>query len=100
MKQMMELQASAKVALDAHEAFMGGKDITAEQEAIHDAITKAGCYAIAAYEAHSPKSGGECSTLIWAFLTALVDPLSKELDALRANPAAGEAARAERKKSN
>lgn len=93
---LMDVQQAASAALAAHEKFMGGQQITAEENAIADAVMKAGCYAVAAYEAHVPKSGGEYSTLLWAFLTALIDPLSKDLDALREDPAAGEVARASR----
>lgn len=60
---------------------------------------KAGIYAAAAFDAHEPKTGGEGYALTRAFLLALIDPLSEDLDYLRGNPAAGPIAREERKQS-
>lgn len=93
-------QQAAKGMLDAVETFMSGKPLTDEQRELQDCVFKAGCYAAAAYDAHSPKSGGEVHSLVRAFLTALIDPLSEELDYLRIDPAAGEQARIERKQQS
>lgn len=86
---------SAQEMLNAVDAFMGGQTLTAEQDELQRLVARAGAYAAAAYDAHAP-AGGECHALTRAFLVALVDPLSPDLDYLRVDPAAGGAARQDR----
>lgn len=90
---------SANEMLAAVDAFMKGERLTAEQFELQQRAFTAGIYAAAAYDAHVPKTGGEGYALTRAFLMALIDPLSEDLDYLRSNPAAGAQARDERKKT-
>ena len=96
MAELTQHQRAAQEMLEAVDTFMSGADLTEDQRTLSDAAHKAGCYAAAAYDAHVPKSGGECHSMTRAFLLALVDPLSPELDYLRAQPEAGAEAREER----
>lgn len=89
----MQHKKCAQDMLDAVDAFMGGKELTEEQRELEKAATTAGAYAAAAYDAHIPKSGGECHALTRAFLLALIDPAHADLDYLRPDPATGVAAR-------
>ena len=93
---LKHLEAAAGM-LDAIDAFMSGRPLTAEQNELQDRVFKAGCYAAAAYDAHTPKGGGETYSLTRAFLMALIDPLNEELDYLRQDPSSGALARDERK---
>ncbi|AUQ62150.1 hypothetical protein [Phaeobacter inhibens] len=56
------------------------------------AASLAGCFAAAAYEA-APSGGADVHALTRSFLLALIDPTDPALDYLRADPAAGAAAR-------
>ena len=89
----MQHKKVAQGMLDAGDAFMGGRNLTAEQIELERIATIAGAFAAAAYDAHSPKGGGECHALTRAFLLALIDPNHPDLDYLRADPSAGETAR-------
>lgn len=89
----MQHKKAAQDMLNALDAFMGGEDLTEEQRELEKAATAAGTYAAAAYDAHTPKAGGEYHALTRAFLLALIDPTHADLDYLRADPAAGAAAR-------
>lgn len=95
MTELTQHQRSAQEMLEAVDAFLSGAGLTEDQRKLADAVHKAGCYAAAAYDEHLP-SGGEYHAMTRAFLLALVDPLSPELDYLRAQPTAGAEAREER----
>ena len=96
MSDLTQLQKAAQEMLEAVDAFMSGDDLSEDQRLMADAAHKAGSFACAAYDAHVPKSGGECHSMTRAFLLFLVDPLHPHLDYLRAQPAAGAEARKER----
>lgn len=100
MTEMTQHQNSAQEMLDAVDTFMSGKPLTVQQQELQDVVTKAGCYAAAAYDQHHPKGGGEYYAMTRAFLLALIDPLSPELDYLRAEPSAGATAREERQQKS
>jgi len=89
----MQHKKTAKEMLDALDAFMRCERLTDEQRELEKAATTAGAYAAAAYDAHVPRGGGEYHALTRAFLLALIDPTHADLDYLRADPAAGKAAR-------
>ena len=74
--------------------------MTPDQNDLQKAVFVAGCYASTAYDVHQPKSGGECYSLVHAFLTALIDPLNEELDYLRIDPSFGKDAREARRKGS
>jgi hypothetical protein len=93
---MITHQQLAQEMLLAIDTFMDGKPLTDEQRELHSVVARAGCYASAAYDAHVPKSGGEHHAMTRAFLVALIDPLSPDLDYLRRDPSAGMAARENR----
>ncbi|RRH70033.1 hypothetical protein [Falsigemmobacter faecalis] len=81
---MKEAAVAMKVAWDADLA--------------HRDLVLAACFAGAAHEAAltSPLTAdGAPTALLGAFLTALIDPMSADLDYLRADPASGEAARSD-----
>jgi hypothetical protein len=93
-------QQSAHEMLSAIDTFMDGKPLTDEQRELQSVVARAGCYASAAYDAHVPKSGGEHHAMTRAFLLALIDPISPDLDYLRADPLAGIKAREQRQKKS
>jgi hypothetical protein len=95
----LQCLAAASKMLDAIEGFMGGKQLSAEQNNLQERVFKAGIYAAAAYDAHVPKSGGEGYILTRAFLLALIDPLHEDFDYLRSDPRSGEQARQARRNS-
>ncbi|MEP2714909.1 hypothetical protein [Pseudophaeobacter sp.] len=53
------IDKAAAEMLGAIETFMSGKTVTTEQNELQERVFKAGIYAAAAYDAHTPKSGGE-----------------------------------------
>lgn len=87
------VQEAAKVLLDTVDDFMSGKNLTEDQRELERTATVAGVFAAAAYDAYTPKSGGEIHALTRAFLLALFDPTHADLDYLRADPKAGQTAR-------
>lgn len=81
-----------RTLLDALDAFMSGAPLTIDQNEAQKAAGVAGCFAAVAYES-APSGGPDIHALTRAFLMALIDPLDPSLDYLRADPAAGVAAR-------
>ena len=90
---MTDCKASAMAMLDAVDTFMSGATLSNEQMELQKSVTRAGAFAAAAYDAHSPMSGGEYHAMTRAFLLGLIDPLHPELDYLRSDPKSGEVAR-------
>lgn len=89
----MQHKEAAREMLKAVDTFMSGAKLSDEQRELEREVMMAGCYAAAAYDEHSPKSGGELHAMVRTFLVALIDPLHPDLDYLRADPAAGAVAR-------
>ena len=73
-------------------AISGDPVTDAERETAH-AILAAASFGCEAYHRHVGCDGGATIAMLKAFLTALIDPLSPDLDYLRADPASGPAAR-------
>lgn len=88
-----DLRAAAIVALASVDAFMSGMPITDAQKAQSDALARAASFASEAYR-QGYDHDQATHAMLRAFLTALVDPLHTDLDYLRADLAAGSAARA------
>lgn len=97
---LTQYQKAAQEMLSAVDTFISGQHLTDEQKELSDVVAKAGCYAAAAYDEHLPKGGGEYHSMTRAFLLAIIDPLSPELDYLRANPLAGIQARETRQQKS
>jgi len=89
----MDYKETAKEMLAAVDTFMSGAELTEKQRELEKAATTAGAFAAAAFDAYAPRGGGEYHALTRSFLLALVDPSHPDLDYLRADPAAGAAAR-------
>ncbi len=86
-------EKAAQELLSAVDAFMGGAPLTDDKREMEKAVTIAGAFAAAAYDAYTPKGGGEFHALTRAFLLALIDPTHQDLDYLRSDPASGKVAR-------
>lgn len=84
---IQRLREQVEAGLKAYDAFMSGGPVTETSRAI--------CTASAfAAEAFMRSGGGaEGHALARAFLLALIDPSSEELDHLRTDPASGKVAR-------
>jgi hypothetical protein len=82
-----------KEILESVDAFMSGEALNLQQVEMSNSAFTAAAFAAAAYEAHTPKSGGECHALLRAFLLALIDPLHPDLDYLRERPDCADTAR-------
>lgn len=86
----MELiQRAALTMLQNHDACMDGAPC---DNGLDRHVTIAACFGAAAYEA-APCTDSGAHAMLRAFLLALIDPADPGLDYLRADPAAGEAAR-------
>lgn len=74
---------TARQMLAAHDLFMSGAGVTPAQKADADRLVLPACFAAEAYDR---LGGGEDGTmaLLRAFLLAVIDPASPELDYLRA----------------
>lgn len=74
---------TARQMLAAHDLFMSGAGVTPTQKADADRLVLPACFAAEAYDR---LGGGEEGTmaLLRAFLLAVIDPASPELDYLRA----------------
>ena len=79
--------------LALHDKFMSGDPITKAERSIADSIALAAAYGSAAFMAGMDDDQGT-HAMLRAFLTALIDPMSPDLDYLRMDPAAAIAARA------
>lgn len=73
---------------------MSGGGVTEAERQIADGILLAAIFAAEAYDRQTVQEDATVA-LMRAFLKALVDPLSSDLDYLRADPASAEAARLE-----
>lgn len=80
--------------LSIHEKFMSGDPITEAERATADRIALAAAFGAEAFIHHSGCEGGATNAMLIAFLTALTDPTSPDLDYLRRDPDAAKAARA------
>lgn len=87
-----EIKASARVMLGTLDGFMSGSSLTDADNEVQKAVSLAGCFAAAAYEA-AQGGGADVHALTRSFLLALIDPTDPALDYLRADQAAGAAAR-------
>jgi hypothetical protein len=67
--------------------------LSSEDRFVEQQVLLAAAFGVAAYEKHVGCDVGAVCALKWAFLTALADPLSAELDHLRQCPEMAEAAR-------
>lgn len=81
------LREQVEAALREYDDFMSGGPFTETARA----LSTASSFAAAAHD--KAIGGGEAHALCRAFLTALLDETSEDLDYLRADPAAGDAAR-------
>ena len=80
--------------LALHDRFMSGGSITEDEKRLADSIALAAAFGAEAFVRHAGCEGGATNALTYAFLTALIDPMSPDLDYLRMDPAAAIAARA------
>ena len=87
----MTVAEAAKGWLADYDGFMAGKDASPEARERIISLTTAATFAGAAYERGA--GGSEGHALLRSFLIALIDPTQDALDYLRADPAAGQAAR-------
>ena len=78
--------------LHAYDEFMRGCPLANGGEALASSVAKASAFAAAAYDDASP-AGYAVHALARAFLIALINPAHQDLDYLRADPKAGQAAR-------
>ena len=88
-------QEGIRQLLDADRAFMDAEPLTEAQRALSRHVAMASAYGSAAFMAGIDQDQGT-HAMMRALLTALLDPLDPELDCLRADPTAGEKARADR----
>jgi hypothetical protein len=86
------VREAARGMLSAYDLSISGRPITDEQRAAGRYIALAASFAADAYN-KGYCEGQDVHALCKAFLTALADPLSPDLDYLRADPAAGQVAR-------
>lgn len=87
----MDYTEAARDMLEAFDGFMAGEELTKAKRELERKVCRAGCFAAEAYE-RAP-SGADIAALTRTFLLALIDPMDPALDYLRADPAAGAAAR-------
>ncbi len=87
-----QIKAAARIMLGALDGFMSGSHLTDAENEAQKAVSIAGSFAAAAYEA-APGGGADVHALTRSFLLALIDPTDPDLDYLRADPAAGATAR-------
>ncbi len=80
--------------LALHDRIISGDPISEEDRAVGDALLMAAAFGSMAFAKHVGCDGGATLAMLRAFLTALIDPMSPDLDYIRADPAAGPAARA------
>lgn len=73
---------------------IGGDPVTDADRATAENILLAASFGSQAFVQHVGCDGGATLAMLRAFLTALIDPMSPDLDYLRMDPAAAAAARA------
>ena len=88
----LTIQEAARAMLSTYGLSISGQPITDEQRAAGRHIALAASFAADAYS-KGYCEGQDVHALCKAFLTALADPLSPDLDYLRADPGAGQVAR-------
>ena len=88
----LTIQEAARAMLSAYDLSISGQPIADEQRAAGRHIALAASFAADAYN-KGYCGGQDVHALCKAFLTALADPLSPDLDYLRADPGAGQVAR-------
>jgi hypothetical protein len=87
----MNYKDAARDMLEAYDGFMAGEELSEEKRELEKLVCGAGCFAAEAY--NRAPDGANIGALPRSFLLALLDPTPPELDYLRADPAAGNAAR-------
>lgn len=83
--------------LAAHDAFMSGAALSDDAKATANAVFRAATFAAQAFDlaaSHGMTRDGAPGALLRAFMIALIDPASAELDYLRADPSQGDDLRA------
>jgi len=85
-------RTAARDMLATYDLMLSGDPITDAQRKQAQHIAAAACFAADAFLRALP-GGADAHALCRAFLTALYDPLSPDLDYLRTDPAAGQKAR-------
>ncbi|QDP67267.1 MAG: hypothetical protein GOVbin7368_58 [Prokaryotic dsDNA virus sp.] len=87
-----QIQAAAREMLATYDLMLSGDPITEEQRKEAKHIATAACFAADAFMRALP-GGADMHALCRAFLTALDDHLSPDLDYLRFDPSSGQQAR-------